>query len=118
MTSPATLFVTACSAGLLAIGIWHLVSGAATERLFAKAANVRIAGAGLLLLSLPCLLWRGWYFWSLAVLLGASGGLRLFAAERNIRLQKGLYSRRVHGSIMSSAGVAMWLIYVTLAPRL
>jgi hypothetical protein len=91
--SARTLFVAFCSAGLLAVGVWHLLAGPATERLFASAANVRRVGAALLLLALPCLLFRGWYFWTLAALLGFHGGFRLFAAELNIRLQKGAYPR-------------------------
>lgn len=107
-----TLFAALFSAALLAVGVWHLVAGPTTDRLFASATNVRRVGAALLLLALPCLLFRGWYFWTLAALLGFHGGFRLFAAELNIRMQKGAYPRWVHGCIMSAAGVAMWWIYV------
>ncbi len=110
--SARTLFVAFCSAGLLAIGVWHLLAGPTTDRLFAQAANVRRVGAALLLLAIPCVVWRGWYFWTLAALLGAHGAFRLFAAELNIRMQKGAYPRWVHGWIMSVAGVATWWIYV------
>ena len=97
--SARTLFAACCSASLLAIGVWHLVAGPTTDRVFASATNVRRVGAALFLLVLPCLLFRGWYFWTLGVLLAGHGGFRLFAAELNIRMQKGAYPRWVHGWI-------------------
>jgi hypothetical protein len=77
-----SLFVTVCAAGLLAIGLWHIVNGPATERVFSKVPNVRAVGA-----------------------------LRLFFAERSVRLQKSAYPRWVHGCLISVASVAMWWLY-------
>lgn len=93
MTDARFLFVTLLSAGLLASGVWHIARGAETERLFLSSRNVRVVGAGLLALALPCFIWRGWYFLTLGVILGASGALRLFGPQQNIRLQKSLYPR-------------------------
>lgn len=106
------LLVGVYSAGLCAVGVWHIVAGDATERLFHDARRVRLVGGLLLLMSLPCLLWRGdAYFVVMAVVLGASGAMRLFTPRFNIRLQKGLYSRRVHGWIMTIGGVVTWVAY-------
>lgn len=112
---PRTAYVAVASASLLAVGVWHLVDGPATERAFAVARNVRVVGAVLLVASIPCALWRGWYFDALGVALAASGVLRFFFAERNIRLQKTAYPRWVHGCIMSAAAIAMGVTYAAIA---
>jgi hypothetical protein len=110
--SVRAVFVTAGALSLLAIGLWHVLDGARTDRIFHDPAKVRFVGAVVLSLAVPCLVWRGWYFSTLGALLGASGALRLFAAERNVRLQKTAYPRWVHGWIMSAAAVALWILYV------
>jgi hypothetical protein len=106
-----TLFVVACSAGLSTVGVWHIAAGDQTERLFAQPRLVRPVGALLLALAVPCVLWRGVYFDVMAVVFAASGAVRLFTPSLNIRLQKGLYPRWVHGWIMATGGVVSWLVY-------
>jgi hypothetical protein len=107
-----TLFAAFLSASLLAVGVWHLLAGPTTDRVFAQPANVRRLGAALLLLAIPCALLGGWCFWTLAGVMAAHGSFRLFAANLNIRMQKFAYPRWVHGWIMSAGGVAMWWVYV------
>jgi hypothetical protein len=109
-----SLFVIAYSAGLSAVGVWHIAAGDQTERLFAQPRLVRPVGALLLALAVPCVLWRGVYFDVMAVVFGASGVMRLFTPSWNIRLQKGLYPRRVHGWIMLTGGAVSWLLYLWL----
>ena len=106
-----SLFVIAYSAGLSAVGVWHIVAGDQTERLFAQARLVRPVGAALLVLALPCVLWRGVYFDIMAVVFAASGAIRLLTPSWNIQLQKTLYPRWVHGWIMLTGGVVSWLLY-------
>jgi hypothetical protein len=106
-----SLFVALCSGGLSAIGLWHIVAGDMTARLFDQPRGVRPVGAALVLLAIPCLLWRGVYFDAMAIVLIASGAMRLFTPAWNIRLQKGLYPRWVHGWIMLTAGAVCWLLY-------
>jgi len=106
------LFVGLYSAGLSAVGVWHIVAGGSTERLFHEPRRVQMVGGALLVLALVCLVWREEiYFDAMAVVLGASGALRLFTPGRNIRLQKGLYPRWVHGWIMTAGGVVSWVLY-------
>jgi len=106
-----SFFVVATSAGLSAVGVWHIVAGDQTERLFAQPRLVRPVGALLLAMAVPCLLWRGVYFDIMTVVFGASGVMRLLTPTWNIRLQKGLYPRRVHGWIMLAGGALTWLLY-------
>ncbi len=106
------LLVGAYCAGLSAVGVWHIAAGETTERLFHEPARVRLVGAALLVMALPCLLWRNQiYFDVMAAVLAASGGMRLVTPRWNIRLQKGLYPRWVHGWIMLTGGVVSWLLY-------
>ncbi len=104
--------VTLGALGLFAVGVWHVLDGAATERMFRDATRVRYVGALLLLVTVPCLVWRGWFFSGMGAILGASGALRLFAPERNIRLQKAAYPRWVHGWVMITGAVLLWCVYM------
>jgi hypothetical protein len=111
------LYVGVCSAGLAIVGLWHLVAGSATERIFHEPGPVRLVGAALLALALPCLLWLDRiYFDVMGVVLAASGAMRLLTPGLNIRVQKGLYPRWVHGWIMLTGGVVSWLLYRWLVP--
>jgi hypothetical protein len=106
-----TTFVAVFAIGLFVIGVWHIVKGEATERIFSSQSNVRIAGAALLLLAIPCFLWGGVFFLVLGTLLGLSGVLRLFTASWNIALQRKTWPRWGHGCIMVAIAIATWLIY-------
>ncbi|MGO8994913.1 MAG: hypothetical protein ACLQVI_16480 [Polyangiaceae bacterium] len=105
------LYVALYSGGLSAVGVWHIVAGDTTERLFDQPRFVRPVGAALFALALPCLLWRGVYFDAMAVVFVASGAMRLFTPSFNIRVQKALYPRWVHGWIMLVGGGVAWGLY-------
>ena len=109
------LFVAVCAGALILMGIWHILQGDATERMFRNPRNVRILGAMLLLVCVPCFLWSSPYFLILGTIVGLSGILRLFAPNLSIAWQKKAYPRWVHGCIMIVAGVAIWLIYHLLS---
>jgi hypothetical protein len=111
MVEPRTALVFVCSVALLAVGVWHILQGDTTERLFREVKNVRRVGAGLLVLALPCFVWKGWYFWTLGGLLALSGALRLFAPQWNVRLQERAYPRWVHGWVMVTGGVLTGAVY-------
>jgi hypothetical protein len=61
---------------------------------------VQAVGCALLLLAVPCFLWRGWYFFAIGILLAVSGAWRLFAPEHSIKMQKTSYPRWVHGLLL------------------
>jgi len=105
------LYVATCAIGLFAVGMWHVVQGEATERMFQKRRNVQLLGVVLLVLALPCALWRGAFFSAFGTALGLSGALRLCMPAWNIRMQKKAYPRWVHGWIMMAGAVGSWLIF-------
>src|SRR2546422_8175026 len=84
---------------MLLSGLGHLFFPDETEKRMSRSRNVRIAGAILLALILPAIVWG---FYVVAVLLAIFGLPRLFAPDRSIRLQQRLYSRRVHGDRKST----------------
>jgi hypothetical protein len=67
--------------------------------------TVRFVGGVLIVLALPCLLWRGWYFWTPFGALLVSGFWRLFFPQSSIRAQQQTYPRWVHG----------WLLWIGAA---
>jgi len=62
-TALQLVVVSIYAAGLSAVGIWHILSGDTTERLFHDPRRVRLVGALMLLMALPCLAWldRGYF---------------------------------------------------------
>jgi hypothetical protein len=95
-----TIYVWSVAGMLLVSGIFHIGLPELTERFMRRIAMVRAVGALLLVLAIPCLLWHGWYFWSLFVALAASGVWRFFFPQSSIRAQQRTYPRWVHGCLL------------------
>ena len=106
-----SVFVSISCVGLFGLGIWHVLAGPVTDRVFREPRNVRLAGVALLMVAGPCFAFGGRYFLLMGALLLISGLLRALAPAANIRLQKGAYPRWVHGLIMMSAAVIAGLAY-------
>ena len=66
---------------------------------------VRAVGALLLVLAIPSLVWRGWYFWTLFAGLTASGLWRLCFPQSSIRAQRRSYPRWVHGCLLVGGAI-------------
>jgi len=93
-------------AGLLALsGICHIASPGLTDRLMSSVPVVRAVGLLLLVLAIPCLVWRGWYFRTLFVALGVSGLWRLCFPQSSIRAQRRTNPRWVHGCLLVGGAV-------------
>jgi hypothetical protein len=100
-----------CVVGLLALsGISHLLAPGLTERWMSRTAGVRAVGAILLLLAIPCVVWRGWYFWTLFAGLVLSGTWRLCFPRNSIRAQQKSYPRWVHGVLLTGGAVLVWAL--------
>jgi len=95
---------------LLLSALSHIFLQSQTARWMSKPGLVRLAGAGLLLLAIPCLYWRGWYFWTLFGALVASGAWRLFFPRHSIRAQERSYPRWVHGCLLLAGAIAVWAL--------
>ena len=100
-------FLRFLSTGVLICAVSHLLAPALTERLMSRPRHVRAAGAILLGIVVPSVALR---LYLLAVLLGAFGLPRLVAPEPSIRLQRRLYSRRVHGLLLLAAAAGLWIV--------
>src|SRR5271163_3152399 len=95
---------------LLASGLCHIAAPRLTERWVSRIPVVRAVGGLLMVLALPCLVWRGWYFWTLFAALAVSGLWRLCFPRGSIRAQQRSYPRWVHGCLLDGGAVLMWAL--------
>jgi hypothetical protein len=109
MTHATSIFVNVVATLLLLSGLAHIFRAQQTERVMSKPCVVRSVGAGLLLLAIPCLVWRGWFFWTVFVVLAVSGAWRLCLPQHSIRTQQSSYPRWVHGVLLLGGALAVWL---------
>lgn len=100
-----------CVVGLLLVsGFWHIAAPGLTERWMSSVPAVRTVGALLLILAIPCLVWRGWYFWTLFTGLAISGFWRLCFPQTSIQAQRRSYPRWVHGCLLVGGAVLVWAL--------
>jgi hypothetical protein len=105
-----SLYADSVGGFLLLSALCHIFFQREVKYWLAKPAVVRAVGAFLLLLALPCLRWRGWYFWTLFIALAISGAWRFFFPLHSIRAQENSYPRWVHGCLMLAAAIAVWAL--------
>lgn len=72
--------------------------------------TVRSLGVVLLVLAIPCVVWRDWYFGVLFLALAASGIWRLCFPQNSIRVQRTIYPRRIHGLLLISGAFLVWAL--------
>jgi hypothetical protein len=97
--------------GLLFVsGLWHIATPGLTERWMSNSRVVRAIGEFLLVLAIPCLVWRGWYFWTLFAGLTASGLWRFCFPQSSIRAQQWSYPRWVHGCLLVGGAILAWVL--------
>jgi hypothetical protein len=72
---------------LLLSAACHIFFPSQTSHWMSKPVAVRFVGGCLLLLSIPCLWWRGWYFWTLFIALVVSGAWRFWFPQHSIHAQ-------------------------------
>jgi len=106
----ASIYVDGIAAFLLLSALFHISLQRQVSCWLSKPAVVRFIGACLLLFSLPCLWWRGWYFWTQFAALAISGTWRFFFPQHSIRAQERSYPRWVHGCLMLAAAIAVWAL--------
>jgi hypothetical protein len=105
-----TIYIVVLAGFLLASGLCHLAAPGATDRWLRNPRTVRSVGAVLLALAIPCVLWGGWYFWTLFVALAASGVWRLGFPQSSIHAQQTLYPRWVHGFLLIGGALLVWAL--------
>jgi hypothetical protein len=95
---------------LLLSGLFHLAAPRLTERWMSRTPVIRAIGVILVLLAIPCLIWRGWYFWTLGAALALSGLWRACFPESSIRAQQKSYPRWVHGCLLIGGALLVWAL--------
>jgi hypothetical protein len=105
-----SIYADSIAAFLLLSALFHIFLERQVNHWLAKPGVVRFIGACLLLFSLPCLRWRGLYFWTLFAGLAVSGTWRFFAPQHSNRAQERSYPRWVHGCLMLAAAIAVWAL--------
>jgi hypothetical protein len=105
-----TVYLQIVAGLLFASGLWHIVVPQLTELWMSKPRVVRAVGALLLVLAVPCLVWGGWYFWTLFAGLTVSGLWRLCFPQSSIRAQRRTYPRWVHGCLLVAGAALVWVL--------
>lgn len=105
-----TIYVNIVATFLLLSALCHIFFPSRTTHWMTKLALVRMIGGLLLLLSVPSLMWRGWYFWTLFALLAVSGAWRLCFPRNSISAQERSYPRWVHGCLLLAGSIGVWAL--------
>jgi hypothetical protein len=105
-----TIYIAVLASFLLVSGLCHVAAPSSADDWMRDTRTVRSVGAVLLLLAIPCIIWRGWYFWTLLLALTASGLWRLCSPQNSIRVQGTLYPRRVHGFLLIGGALLVWAL--------
>ena len=95
---------------LLLSGVWHITAPELTEHWVSRASGIRILGALLLELSIPCLAWGGWYYWILFAGLTVSGFLRLCFPQGSLRALRQNYPFWVQGCLLVEGATLVWAL--------
>jgi hypothetical protein len=105
-----SIYISGVATLLFLSALCHIFLQSQTAHWMSKPGLVRLVGGGLLLLALPCLWWRGSYFWILFAALVVSGAWRLFSPRHSIRAQEWSYPRWVHGCLLLAGAIAVWAL--------
>ena len=105
-----SVYINIITTFLLLSGLCQIFMQSQTGRWMSKPNLVRLVGGCLLLISVPCLWWRGWYFGVLFGALVLSGIWRLCFPEHSIHSQERSYPRWVHGCLLLGGAVAVWAL--------
>ena len=95
-----TIYLSCVVAVLLISCVWHLTSPELTERWLSRRTGIRIVGALFLELSIPCVAWGGWHFWTLFAGLTVTGFFRLCFPQTSLRYLQRSYPVWVKGCLL------------------
>ena len=105
-----SLVVYGLAVFLFLSGYWHIRRPVQTEEWLSKPSVIRGIGVLLLLIAVPCVVWRGWFFEVLAALLVASGAWRVCFPRYSIQTQRLVYPRWIHGCLLFAGAIAILLL--------
>jgi hypothetical protein len=105
-----TIYLSSVVALLFTSGVWHLSATELTERWISRACGIRIVGALLLELAIPCLVWGGWYYWTLFAGLTICGFLRLCFPKSSLQALRQSYPSWVQGCLLIEGATLVWAL--------
>jgi hypothetical protein len=105
-----TFYLATVVGVLLVSGIWHLASAELTDRWISRERGIRIFGALLLELSIPCLAWGGVYYWTLFAGLTISGFLRLCFPKASLHSIRSTYPMWIQGCLLVEGATLVWAL--------
>jgi hypothetical protein len=106
-----TIYLSVVVAVLVLSGIWHISAPRITERWISRGNGIRLFGALLLELSIPCVWWGGWYYWVLFAGLTISGVLRLCFPQSSLRSIWPTYPNWVQTCLLLEGAALMWVLH-------
>jgi hypothetical protein len=105
-----TIYLAVVVGALLLSGAWHFASPRLTDRWMSRERGIRILGAVLLELSIPCVAWGGVYYWTLFAGLTISGFLRLCFPKTSLRTLSYSYPAWVQGCLIVEGATLVWAL--------
>jgi hypothetical protein len=105
-----TIYLSSVVLVLFVSGVWHLTAPELTERWITRTQGIRIIGALLLELSIPCVAWGGSYYWMLWAGLTASGFMRLCYPKTSLRTLRQNYPVWVQGCLLVEGATLVWAL--------
>jgi hypothetical protein len=106
-----TIYLSTVVLVLILSGVWHIAAPQLTERWISRANGIRLFGALLLELSIPCVWWGGWYYWVLFTGLTVSGVLRLCFPQSSLRTVLPNYPNWVQTCLLVEGAALMWVLH-------
>lgn len=105
-----TIYLAITVGVLLVSGVWHLAAPQLTESWMSRERGIRILGAVLLELSIPCLAWGGVYYWTLFAGLTISGFLRLCFPKTSLSSIRSSYPVWIQGCLLVEGATLVWAL--------
>ncbi len=105
-----TIYLASVVGVLIASGVWHLAPPQLTERWMSRERGIRILGALLLELSIPCVAWGGVYYWTLFAGLTISGVSRLCFPKTSLLSIRYRYPTWVQGCLLVEGATLVWAL--------
>jgi hypothetical protein len=105
-----TIYLASVVGVLCLSGIWHLTAPQLTDRWIHREHGIRILGALLLELSIPCPAWGGPYYWTLFAGLTISGFMRLCFPKASLRSLQSSYPALSQGCLLVEGATLVWAL--------
>ena len=105
-----TIYMATVVGMLVLSGVWHFTAPELTDRWMKRERGIRLFGAVLLELSIPCVAWGGVYYWTLFAGLTISGFLRLCFPGASLRTFRQSYPAWVQGCLLVEGATLVWAL--------